>query len=255
MGLAWLLGLALAWEPVAEDLRGGVVNWTSGELLVSAAGTPHSGNMLTLETLEDDARSTIGPTMLALARRVRVDGVTTVGDLIAREDPLADALDETLSLWDVQESRYFTSGKVEVDGALLLQDLARPLFRERAKGTERPGGATVGAVSGVVVDARGLGAAPALLPRLRTAGGEVLYSVETLTQNAATTRGPVAYVADAADPVAARRAGAQPMWLRATAVADGCDLVLSDADAQALKDAAAASPFLLNGGVVLVVGP
>lgn len=253
-----LLGLlaaappASAMDPVVEPLGDGFVNWTALELDASATGLPPAGGAMTWEILEDDARGRLGPTMLALSRKLRFDAHSTFGDLLAKADDLSDRLDDNLSLWDVYESRYYTSGSVQIDGSLSLQDLLRPALVRAAKGKDRTSPPT-GSTSGLVIDARGLALHPCMAPELRTADGTLLYGIASLTEAAASARGPVVYVRDPADVVAARRAGAQPLFVRAMGVVDEANLTVSDQDAAAVRTAAEAAPFLLTGSVVIVV--
>lgn len=252
MMYAWI-GLALAIDPVVEPVGEGTINWTTLELLAGARGRPTSGAMLNLETLEDDARGRLGPTMLELARKVRVDSTRTVGDLLAADDEIAVRIDDNLSLWEVYEVRYFTSGSVEIEGALPLQGLLRPALVRAAGGKERESPPT-GSTSGLVVDARGLAVSPAVAPRILGPDG-VLYGLEVLTEASASSRSPVVYVTDPADVAASRRAGAQPVFVRAAEVVDGTDLRLGAEDAARVVEKASAAPFLLHGNVVIVVGP
>ena len=76
-----------------------------------------------------------------------------------------------------------------------------------------------------------------------------------MTAYAASQHGPVLYVADPGDPVAAKRAGATPLFMRVDHVQDGTDLVLSAGDASELRTAALTSDLLVHGNVVVVVGP
>jgi hypothetical protein len=250
--MMWVCAVAWAFEPVVEELDGGRVDWTSLRLVASASGAPASGAVATPEVMEGDARSKLGPRMLELAREVRVDSARMAADVLDLEDPVADRVAGNLSLWEVFEVRYFTSGKVEMDGALPLHAWLRPALASWAEGEER---ATTGdaVVTGLVVDARGLAVRPAVAPRIEDPTGGVLYSVATLTELAASQRGPAVYVRDPADVAAARRAGEAPLIVKAASVKAGTDLVLDAAGAAQVRDAAALAPFLLHGQVVVVV--
>jgi hypothetical protein len=241
-----------AFDPVVEQLPDGRVDWTSLRLLASAEGVPSSGVMVNLESLEGDARQRLGPRMLAMARKVRVSAELTAADLLDAKDAVADRIDDNLMLWEVFEVRYFTSGGVEMEGALPLQSWLRPALVSLAKGKDRTGPATA-PTSGLIVDARGLDVSPALSPRLRSGAGTELYSLAMMTVLAASQRTPVVYVTDPADAAAGKRAGTQPLFVRAIGVSADTDLVLSDADTAALTQAAADAPFLLQGNVVVVV--
>ncbi len=243
---------AAAFDPVIEELSDGRVDWTSLRLLAAAEGVPSGGVLVNLETLEGDARQRLGPRMLAMARKVRISAETTAGDLLDARDAVADRLDDNLMLWEVFEVRYYMSGGVEMEGALPLQRWLRPALVSLARGKDRTAPATA-PTSGLVIDARGLEVSPALSPRVRDAAGTELYSVATMTVLAASQRTPVVYVTDPADLAAGKRAGAQPLFVRATAVDAETDLVLDPADAARVAQAAAEAPFLLQGNVVVVV--
>lgn len=250
--IVFLAAVAYAVEPVVEPLSEGEVDWTALRLLASAKGVPSSGLLVNLETLEGDARSRLGPRMLALAREVRVTSAMTAGDLLDGRDAVADRLDDNLRLWEVYEARYYTSGGVELEGALPLHPWLRPALVSLAKGKDRGAPAT-DPTTGLVVDARGLDVEPAVAPRLLDAAGSELYGLGTVTVMAAGQRAPVVYVADPADAAAAKRAGAQPLFVRAVATRDGCDLVLEAGDVTRLNMAAQGASFLLQGNVVVVV--
>lgn len=243
---------ALAFDPVVERLSGGEVNWTALEVTGAAEGAVGSGP--DVSTVEGEARRRLGPLMLDLAREVRFSSTRSTGDVMDAEDATADKVNANLSQWEVYESRYFASGRVELDASIGLQSLLRPAMVAAARGKELEG-PPVGATSGLVLDARGLELKPALAPRLRAVDGRSLYGIETMTGHAASLRTPVVYVTDPADPVAVRRAGEQPLFVRVLAVADGSDLVVDVTVAESILAAAADAPFLRHGQVVVVVGP
>ncbi len=247
-----LAGLALGFDPVVEQLSEGRIDWTSLKLLASAEGVPSSGVLINLETLEGDARQRLGPRMLAMAREVRVTSTLTAGDLLDAKDAVADRIDDNLALWEVFEVRYYTSGGVEMEGELPLQAWLRPALVSLAAGKDRTA-PPAAPTTGLVVDARGLDVSPAVAPQLLDASGAALYGIGSVTPLAASQRAPAVYVTDPADVAAARRAGAQPLFVRAVGVREGTDLVLDPADAGRLAQAAGDAPFLLQGNVVVVV--
>jgi hypothetical protein len=110
--------------------------------------------------------------------------------------------------------------------------------------------------TGVVVDARGLGAEGALAPRLLSPEGAELFGVGMVLEKTARGQTPVQYVSDPADPRAWKRAGESPLLLRAAAVRDEVDLVLTAEDAVRLATVTARDTTLLaQARVVLVLDP
>jgi hypothetical protein len=136
---------------------------------------------------------------------------------------------------------------------LSLQRWLRPGLVTMALTHERP--PVAGGVSGVVIDARGLDVACALAPEMVDEAGAHLYGIADMTPHAASQRPPVVYVRDPADPVAARRAGLTPAFVRPSRVQAGTDLVFGAEAAAALRALADSSDVFRNGTVVVVVAP
>jgi hypothetical protein len=184
---------------------------------------------------------------------VRFDGDHSVARWLDAGDAVADRLEGNLQRWEVYEARYLTSGGVELDAALSMTSWLRPARVTLAKSPEVS--STSASVSGVVVDARGLTVKCSVSPKLVDGAGGHLYGIADMTQYASSLRGPVVYVRDPADPVAAKRVGDSPLFVTATEVQHDVDLVIESDDAVALRDAAKESGFLRDGMVVIVVGP
>lgn len=243
--------LAMAAPALEEPLGEGRVDWTQLKLLASARGDRPPGVTVTPERMEGDARTQLGPTMLKLAREVRVTSSATAGDLLDRGDLVAASIDGNLALWEATEVRYFSSGQVELDAALPMHAWLRPALASMARGRERvvP---TTATVTGVVVDARAVKVSPCIAPRLLSPDGEELYSIAAVAAPTIGKWSPVAWVSDAADPLTAKRAGEAPLFVVAERVEDGCDLVLGASDVIALKQAVEGAPVLVNANVAIV---
>ncbi|MSP55211.1 MAG: hypothetical protein EXR69_06350 [Myxococcales bacterium] len=247
-----LLPQAMAIAPIVRELPHGMVNWTTLDLCSEASQANSSGSMAGYEALEGRARAEVGPLMLKLAREVRMDAGHTTGDLMGSTDAVADKLDASVSLWEVTEARYYTSGRVHIEVCLPIQAWLRPQLSRIATGADR-GTPPVVPVSGLVIDARGLSVEPAINLEVRDATGVVLYSAASMTSFAASQRPIVVYVSDPADPVAVRRAGEQPVIVKAASVVDEVNLVLDDEGAASLREAAGSAGFLAQGTVVVVL--
>ncbi len=254
-GVAWAAAPAEEGIPhVRRSVGAAVLDWTAARLIGSADGVNTSGAMTNVQTVELNARQKLGPLFLDLTRRVPFTTSQSTGDLRASGDALAERLDVGVSAWEVREARYYTGGAVELDGALDLHPWLRPALVAGARAKHR-GGPASGEVTGLVVDARGLGVDPVVAPRIVDPDGGVVYSLASMTAAAAGVRTPCAWVADPADPLAAQRGGAAPLVVRAVAAVDRGDVRLSGADAALVKSAAELDPFLMSGLVAIVVDP
>lgn len=111
------------------------------------------------------------------------------------------------------------------------------------------------AYTGLIIDASGLGAAPAMLPRVLTEDGEVLYGGGEVDKSYVVRQGIMGYQRSLAKARGLERVGSNALVVRAKAVSgqNRCDLVVSRADALKIRAAAAGRNFLKECRVVAVV--
>jgi len=109
--------------------------------------------------------------------------------------------------------------------------------------------------TGLVIDSRGLKAVPALAPRVLDEGGKDIYNSEFLEQSALEENGVVGYFRDLNAAKKHKRVGQNPLVLKAMKLGKGSktDVVLSNADADKLRDPQANLVFLAKGRVAIVV--
>jgi hypothetical protein len=250
-----LLAIAVAYaiDPVMESFAAGEVDWTNFRLVVHASSAGATGAMNNIESAEGDARAQLEPRIEQLTRAVRIDRDRSADVLLDAEDAVADRLERNVSYWEVYEARYLASGGVELDAALSLQRWLRPAMVTLATTRERP--PVAGGASGLVVDARDLQVKCALAPEFLDTAGAHLFGIADMTPHAASQRPPVVYVRDPADPIAARRAGLTPVFVRPEGVRSGTDLVFGGESAAALRALMEGADVFRNGTVVVVVSP
>ncbi|MCB9759159.1 MAG: hypothetical protein H6739_04925 [Alphaproteobacteria bacterium] len=240
--------------PVIEALPNGHVDWTEGILVVEASGSSNTGAWQDVKAVEQAAFAQLEPRVEDAARQVRFSADTLAGDLLASSGPVARSLEDGLTGWRVTETRYYASGRVELRAELPLHAWLRPALVSQAAG-QPDDDAPEPQITGVVVDARGLGVRPALAPQLLGPDHSALYGVADLSEEVAVSVAPVLWITDPSDALATARAGAEPVFLRATAVVGGSDLVLGRDDAIRLRTLRASSALLSTAPVVVVVDP
>jgi len=239
--------------PVVETFPGGRIDWTQQRLVVEASSEKGAGAMSDLKAVEQAARGTLAPRLEAAARQVRIDGEADVASLMDGGGTMAEMLGENLLSWRVTESRYYTSGRVELTAELRLQPWLSPAVIGVAAGSED---ATLDAQqTGVVIDARGTGLKPSFAPRVLAPSGEPVYSASALSREAASRVAPAVWVTDPADAEAVARAGGAPLFIRASEVRQSCDVVLDPRDAALLRVLADETDLLARGLVVVIVDP
>jgi hypothetical protein len=229
----------------ADDGGAAVTNWTDGYVEVTAVGTAN----LALAQSKAHALSQAEETARALAYRklaeriygVQVNSKTTVSGAVATSDALTTQTRGLIR--DAHEVKV--SHEMLDDGSILCAvTLSVPMTTARglaALAAETPaahagvpvfvGGATdpplEAAYTGVVIDATGLQADPALAPALLTEDGFVVYGAETLGPERVSALGVAPYV-KTLEQAKEKGAGAKPLVIKALrAVGEyACDLVL-----------------------------
>ncbi len=108
--------------------------------------------------------------------------------------------------------------------------------------------------SGLVVDARGLGLKPALVPRIYTKTGDDLYTAQTVQVENATKSGLVGYARDVNAASRHIRVASDPVLVKGVQAAGTgkSDVVLTDGDAKIIQQTDQKSPYLRNARVMVV---
>jgi hypothetical protein len=187
--------------------------------------------------------------LLGQVKGVSVDGTRKVGELMQKDEVRA-RVEGLVRGYRISARRYFSDNGVEVEIEVplaVLSDvvdpdatpLAPPAKAEAEKGA-----------TGLVIDARGLKALPALMPRVLDEAGKPLYSIDWLSAAARKVSGAASYVQSLEEAQKSMKAGEKPLVLKA-AKAAGADLQLGPDDAKKL--AALDASFLADGKVVIVL--
>lgn len=246
-----LLATAAASEPVdvVRSTSGGAhINWSRLQIEASASAAG-SGVGVRQEASEQQARRRISPAIAAASQAIDVRPGLSSEDLL--DDPtLGPTLKNRVKLWAVSEARYYASGLVHLEGRLPLDLYLRPYLLQVAG--PRPDSPTATMYTGLVVDARGTGASPALCPRLLDDRGDELWD-GSVWRESVLDASPVAWISDPAHPVAAR-AGEHPLVVK-VARASGASLTLGASDARAVKRHLIGSSAMNEGSVVVVIDP
>lgn len=237
---------------VLEPIENGHIDWTHSTLVVESAGGQNTGAWSDTKLVEQTALNQLELRVEQSAMVLPYDEGRRTEDLA--EDPLlATALEEGLAGWTIEETRYYASGRVELQGEVDLQDWLRPALVAEAKG-DPDARKQETSVTGVVVDARGLDIRPSLAPSLLASGSqEVLYSASSMTPETAARSLPVIWVTDPSDAEAIERAGASPTFVDVEAVRGRSELILRADDAAQLRTLAANTDLLREARVVIII--
>ena len=177
----------------------------------------------------------------------------------------------------VGETRYLSDTSVEVtyevsmnDISLVLLPMAEkaPILMYDAVSGSAPGAAapsptqelvsstpTSGGVTGVIIDATGLGLRPAMSPRILNQNGSILYGPGQYSREYAASNGVVGYAKSLDQAKSDTRVQGNPLVLRASSAAGSAsaDLIISNADAGRLMVADGSAGLLKNCRVMFVL--
>jgi hypothetical protein len=109
--------------------------------------------------------------------------------------------------------------------------------------------------TGIVVDARGIQARPAMLPRIFDEDGKEVYGSANVDLEYAIKEGMSGYVHDFTAAQSNQRAGVNPITVKAvgTSGTGKSDITISNADAQKIRSSAESASFLNQCKVMIVL--
>jgi hypothetical protein len=251
LSTVWVLPAFAEEDSVVEKLQHGEVNWTKKTVIATGSGAPDlkQPNVAAVRLNAERAAQ------LAAYRNVleTLKGVKVTASL-SGEQSLSDNAIRTQVQGIIQgcktvDTRYYSDGGVDVvikcplDGGLAVA--LAPVKEKKAvseKGEKR--------YTGLIVDAVGLKAQPAIAPRIVDDAGNEVYVREMVAPATLRQNGAVTYsrTLDAAKREA--RVGSNPLVLKASGVGTTpSDVVLSKDEAAKL--AAENQYFLTEGRVVI----
>lgn len=264
--------------PYLQKTSTGAIQWS--EAIIQAEGTHRPAD-------KKDAKPKQRPKSIAMARldgqqklletakQMRIDSMTTLGDVMSQSEFVRKGLEGIIRNLPISRQRFLTDGTVmaqidlPIHGAfsqlVLPEELKQvqaiqPIGEKPAKApaqTSNDNGPAPPVYTGLVVDARGLRFQPALMPSLLDENGQVLYGAAFASREHAVQQGMVLYLVDTAEASRSARVGNHPFMVKALRVngAKQSEVVISNSDAATLRSASAHLSFLKKCQVIIVAIP
>lgn len=239
--LLWLAGSGVARaedEPIVEKLEHGEVNWSKKTIIATGSGAPGLKNADNVAQVrlaaERAAKVDAFRNVIEALKGLRINGLDTAAA------PLGDAQIRTQVQGIVQgcktvDTRYYSDGGVDVvvkcplDGGLAT--VLAPTKDRKSLNTNGDAKYT-----GLIIDAVGLKAQPALAPKVGDGTNE-LYAPEMVIPSFLRQHGAAAYARTVEQAKQDARVGKNPLVLKATTTGGSpSDLVVSAEEAAKLKD-------------------
>jgi len=270
---------AQSWTaPAPTDKVENGVNWTRHFIQAKGIGvapptavSPEHGRALAITAGTVLARQEL----LAIARGVTVDSLTTVQAAMVQSSVTEARVSGVIRGAQVVDVKDLGGGAVEVTVAIPatgdFADLVIPVAPSRvapplpvtptaatppAPPRPAPAASTPSVVyTGLVVDARGLGVKPAMVPKVVSEGGQEVYGFSVVDRNWVIQQGMAGYAKDLRAAQAHERVSDRPLTIKGVRVtgANSTDIVIANTDAELMLTSGTNLGFLEKARVMLVV--
>ena len=269
------------WTQIIEQMAGkGKMNWSEGYIEAVGIGAPPErfigkpqARPLALRAARVDAYRNL----LELTKGVRVDSMTVVKDFAVESDVINTQVEGVVKDAHLVKQDYLSDGTVEITLRMplaggfsqviiprLMQkrsvppEPAAPLAPPAAAPPEPAAPAPAAppeVFTGLVIDARGLQARPAMSPKILDESGKEVYGSLNVDREYAIQQGMSGYARDLNAAQSNARVTNNPVSLKGlrTEGPGRSDIVISNADANKIRGAAENLSFLKQCRVMIVL--
>ena len=247
-----------------EQMLQGTINWSEGIITAVGIGAPPeklygkpSARPMALRAAKLDAMRNI----LEVVNGVRIDGDTIVRDYAVESDIIRTKVEGMVQGAEVVKQEYLSDGTVEITLAMSLRGgFAQLVLPEEIKPLESvkpvpPVEQSSAVYTGLVVDARGLDARPAMSPKILDENGQEIYGSAYVSREYAVQQGMSGYAKNLEAAKSNQRVTDNPITVKGlrTEGAGRSDIVVSNADASVLRSASESLSFMKKCRVMIVV--
>jgi hypothetical protein len=256
-----------------EKVGQGSVNWSAGYIEAVGIGAPAdksigkaNARLMALRAAKVDALRNL----LEITKGVQVDSATSVKDFTVESDVINTQVSGLVKGAVVVDQQYMSDGTVEVRLRMPLYGnlaqiimplaIAKPPAAPAPSEPVAPAPAVTAsaapiAYTGMVVDARGIQARPAMSPRVFDEDGKEVYGSSNVDREYAVQQGMSGYARDLTAAQSNQRVTANPVTVKAlrTNGPGKSDLIISNADAQQIRASAENMTFMKKCRVMVVL--
>src|SRR5450759_2628 len=256
-----------------EKVGQGSVNWSAGYIEAVGIGAVPDKSVgkanarpMALRAAKVDALRNL----LEITKGVQVDSATTVKDFTVESDVINTQVSGLVKGAVVVDQQYLSDGTVEVRLRMPLYGnlaqiimplaIAKPPAAPAPSEPVAPAPAVTAsaapiAYTGMVVDARGIQARPAMSPRVFDEDGKEVYGSSNVDREYAVQQGMSGYARDLTAAQSNQRVTANPVTVKAlrTNGLGKSDLIISNADAQQIRASAENMTFMKKCRVMVVL--
>jgi hypothetical protein len=251
-------------EDLIENMGNGSINWSTGVIQAVGIGAPPEKDYgkpqarpLALRAAKLDALRNI----LEVVNGVRIDSQTVVRDAAVESDVITAKVQGMVRGARHVKQEYLSDGTVEVTmqvdtrGGFSQLMLPQDIKQVEPITPITPSQQSAGVLTGLVVDARGLAARPAMAPKIVDEDGQEVYGSAFVSREYAVQQGMSGYGKDVASAKRNQRVADNPLVVRGLRT-DGpgqSDIIISTSDAAKLRSASEHLSFLKKCRVMIIV--
>lgn len=268
------------WQDLVEQIATGDINWTKGVVQAKGIGAPPEryygkpqARPMALRAAKLDAMRNL----LEATKGVRISSTTLVKDFAVTSDIIMSQIEGMVKGAQVVHQEYMSDGTVEVTMQMsLMGGFAQlilpmeikqvesirpvsPVHKESLPPIVEPSTPAPKPVSevftGMVIDARGINARPAMAPKILNENGEEVYGSAYVSREFAVQQGMSGYAKDLTAAQSNPRVTNSPLTVKGlrTEGHGRSDIIISNADASRLRSASEHLSFLKKCRVMIVV--
>ena len=274
-------GFCNEWQEVVENIGNGSINWTKGIIQATGIGTspeeyygkPQARPMALRAARIDAMRN-----LLEVTQGVRIDSATVVKNFAVTNDVIMAKVSGMVKGAQIVKQEYLSDGTVEVTMQMSLHggfaqlilpqeirqvepiksvpslsvEPPKPSPAIPSKTAEKP---TSEIYTGLVVNAIGLNARPAMSPKIIDETGQEVYGSAFVSREYAVQQGMSGYAKDITAAQSNPRVTNNPLTVKGlkTEGPGNSDIVISNADASKLRSASEHLSFMKKCRVMIVV--
>ncbi|MBA4367759.1 MAG: hypothetical protein C0403_08995 [Desulfobacterium sp.] len=254
-----------------ENVGNGSINWTSGLIRAVGVGAPPENyygkpeaRPMALRAAKMDAYRNI----LEVIQGVRIQSSTTVKNFMMADDSISAQVSGMVRGAQVAKQEYMSDGTVEVTLEMNLKGgFAQLVLPEEIKQVEPIQSSSSSSptpsnqknasttYTGLVVDARGLDAKPAMSPRVLDENGQEVYGAAFVSREYAVQQGMSGYSKNVDTATENQRVTKNPLIVKAikTEGPGKTDFIINNTEASNLRGAPENLSFLKQCRVIIVV--
>jgi len=274
-------GFVAEWQEYVQPVGTyGDINWSQGIITAVGIGSPpekYYGKPQARPMALRAAQLVAYRNLLEVISGVRIDSTTVVRDSMVESDLIRSQVNGMVKGTQVVKKEYLSDGTVEVTVAMSLRggfsqlilpkDIQQmpeiktippaPPTPAQESMTQEPMTSmpTPSVYTGLVVDAHGIEARPAMSPKILDENGQEVYGSGYVSREYAVQQGMTGYAKDLATAQANPRVTNEPLTVKGlrTEGPGKANLVISNADAAKIRSASENLSFLKKCRVVIVL--